>query len=212
MKQQVQNDSSQTIKTEEELIKKIIDTNKIKIDKEYKPLGDICMAIIKASNNCLETIKKFIEGTNYKEKQELEIYLFYEFIYFFMHLTNRIAFSEMNSQQIIRLQKYIGPIITETAVNSFFNHWPEDYKSKMISEFYVNINKAEFEYSESKELLSKEKQFTSNSLFSILARNINDLLKNSINPAIMTAVLIITTKEFSEMKLTELIQVASKVI
>ena len=194
---------------EEESIQKIISANQIKIDKEYKPLGDISLAIIKSAHNCFETIKQLIETTNNKEKQELEIYLFYELIYFFMHLTNRIAFLELNSQQIRKLQEYIGPIITETAIDSFFKHWPEDLKSKMYSEFYENINKAEYEYSESKELISNEKPFTSNSLFSMLSRNIAELLEKPFNIATFTIIFSTTTKEFSEMKLAELIKLAA---
>jgi len=196
---------------ERELKQKISATQK-EVEREYKPVGDIGLAIIKASHHCFETIKPFINAPNDKEKQQSEILLFYEFIYFFMHMTNRLAFSKISTKQIQKLQEFIGPIIAETAINTFFNHWPDDYKSRMNSEFYEKVNITELEYSKSKELFSKDKPFTSDSLFSMLARNVAELTGSSMNPATMTAILSVATNEFSEMKLAELIQSASKVL
>ena len=193
-------------------LKRKISTNKNEVEREFKPIGDISLAIIKASHQCFETIKPFIDNPNNKEKQQNEILLFYEFIYFFMHLTNRIAVSDMNSQQFTKLQEYIGPIISGAAVDTFFNHWPEDIKSRMNSDFYENLNIAEYEYSKSKEIFSEKKPYTSDSLFSMLARNVAELTGSSMNPATMIAVMGIATKEFSKMQLAELIQTASKVL
>ena len=198
--------------TETELRQKFLKIQQ-NVEREYKPLGDIGLAIIKAAYNCFTAIKPLINAPNDREREQLEVYVFYEFIYFFMHMTNRSAFSKINGQQIQKLQEVIGPVIAETAINTFFNHWPNEYKSRITSEFYEKVNITELEYSKSKELFSKEKPFTGDSLFSILARNVAELTGNSpLDSAIMVPIFEVSTKEFTEMKLAELIQSESILI
>jgi len=169
----------------------------------YKQLG---LAVIKASYNCFEEIKQFINVKNDKDRQELEVYLFYEFVYFFMHMINRTAFTKLSSHGIEEIHSILGPTIVETAIDTFFNHWPEEYKSKMKSEFYDKINITEIEYSKAKEIFSKKKPFTSDSLFSILARNVSELINETTNPATMTAILKVSVDNFTEMKLEDIIK------
>ncbi|HEX7411282.1 MAG TPA: hypothetical protein VF298_03995, partial [Bacteroidales bacterium] len=171
--------------------------------------GDICIAIINASNNCYNSIKPFLDIPNDKEGQLHHVLIYYEFIYFFMHMTNRVAFSEMNTLQHRKLQDFIGPIIASTAIETFSSHWPDELKSRMISEFYENLNTAELQYSESKELWSEGKPFSGNSLFLMLARNVTRETANNENPVTLMTVLNVSVTEFSKMKLTKLIQIAS---
>jgi len=172
----------------------------------------IGLSIITASNNCDKAIQPLINSKNDKEKQELYIYVFYEFVYFFLHLTLRESFSKLKSQQLQKLQIYLGPKIVETVVDAFFKHWPEDLKSKISSDFYKNLNNAEIEYSKSKELYSEKNPLTSESLFSKLARNVAELCGSSMNPVTIFSVLSVSLEEFKGMKLDQLISKASKVV
>jgi len=115
------------------------------VEERTCPLANIGMAIIKAADYCFKEMKPFIDADDEKRRQELEIYLFYEFIYFFMHMTMRSAFGRLSEPQIKKLQGYLGPIIVGTAINSFFLHWPEDLKEKLRSEFYEKLNDAELD-------------------------------------------------------------------
>ena len=121
-------------------------------EQRMRPLASIGMAIIRASEDCSREMKPFIDGDD-KTRQEKKVYLFYEFVYFFMHMTMRYAFGQLSESQIRKLQGFLGPLIAGTAIDSFFLHWPEDLKDKMRSEFYNNLNNAELEYGTSKELL-----------------------------------------------------------
>ncbi len=190
--------------TEKDLKRKFKDIQK-ETEQRMRPLGNIGMAIIKASDYCSTEMKAFIDDDNNTRRQEKEVYLLYEFVYFFMHMTMRYAFGRLSEPQIGKLQGSLGPIIVGTAIDSFFLHWPEDLKEKMRSEFYENLNNAELEYGTSKELLSKDEPFTGESLISKLARNVTEAIGDNMNPATMTTVVSVTINALIDIKLDQLI-------
>ena len=130
-----------------EFKRKLTETQK-HVQEEYKPLGALGKAIIQASVNCRDGVKKLIDMPTDKERQQREIFIFYEFIYFYLHLTLRQAFGNLTKEQTYRLQDYLGTLISSVAIDSYFAHWPQDLKQKMIDEFYQKLQEAEFEYSE----------------------------------------------------------------
>lgn len=175
--------------SDEQKVRRIIDRAESETQEILEPLGNLAIAIIKASHDCSEQIKSMLNVSDEKERKEAEVLVFYEFVYFFMHMTMRSAFAQMSEQQIAELQEYLGPLISSTAVDSFFAHWPEDMKEKIRDEFYQKLNDAELEYSRCKDLLSGRNPFTGDSIFSKLARNIAGLSGNSMNPAFLTLVI-----------------------
>jgi len=179
--------------------------------KEFtKPLGAIGLAIVQAAKTCSEKMKPSINARE-KEKQQAEMYVFFEFVYFFMHLTMRSAFSHLPEPQIRRLQSYLGPLVCSTAVDSFFGHWPEDRKKGLRSDFYTKLNDAEIEYSACKELLS-EKPFTGNALFEKLGQNVADLSGEQMNPATIMLVIDCSLDAYKSMNLDSLVSEAGKVL
>lgn len=195
----------------ERQLKKLSDIQK-NVEQKNKPCSEIGKAIIKASYTCSQHLKPMLNFSTDKEKQEAEIWVFYEFIYFYMHLTMRVAFSLLNPDQLDKLQEYLGPLISSTAIDSFFAHWPDDLKEKMTSEFYEKLNTAEIDYSTSKDFLSRENPFTGDSLFSKLARNVAELSGNQMNPAIIMSIMAHSVEAYTEMKLDLLINEAAKVL
>ena len=193
-------------------VQRIFRETQAEVQRTTKPLGKVGLAIVRASQTCSEAFKPMLNVADDKEKQQAEIYVFYEFIYFFMHLTMRSAFSQLTGQQIGRLQDFLGPLISSTAVDSFFAHWPEDLKEKMRSEFFTKLNDAELEYSTCKGLLSKESPLTGNSLFPRLARNVADLSGNSMNPAALMFIIGAAVDAFKTMSLDSLVRDAGKVL
>jgi len=193
----------------ERRLKRLHRESKEHADEFTKPLGAIGLAIVQAAKTCSEKTKPSLNFAG-KEKQEAEIYIFYEFVYFFMHLTMRSAFSHLPEPQIRRLQSYLGPLICSTAVDSFFGHWPENLKEGLRSDFYTKLNDAEIEYSACKELLS-EKPFTGNALFEKLAQNVADLSGEEMNPATIILVIASAVDAYKSMNLDSLMSEAGKV-
>ncbi|WP_146447638.1 hypothetical protein [Bythopirellula polymerisocia] len=142
-----------------------------------------------AAKDCFSQMTPYIDIPDKEAKKEAEVLVFFEFVYFFMHLTNRSAVSHLTEHQIEKLHDYLGPFISSTAVDSFCAHWPKELKEGMIKDFYKKLNDAELEYSTCNELFSEENPLTGDSLFSKLARNVADLSDNSMNPLVLTLVI-----------------------
>ncbi|MGH9863335.1 MAG: hypothetical protein ACRD35_07925 [Candidatus Acidiferrales bacterium] len=166
--------------SQEREIKKLFHETHKRVEKEYKPLGEVGRAIIQASTNCCDSVKEIINAPTEKERLQQEIFIFYEFIYFYMHLTTRHAFVQLPEPQIRKLQGYLGPLISSVAIDSYFAHWPDDLKQKMTGEFYDKLNEAELEYTECTQFDSSgqgEQRLTPKlqALFTKLASNVANL-------------------------------------
>jgi hypothetical protein len=119
------------------------------VQEENRPLADIALAIITAATTCRDATKNLIQAADEKQRIEREVYIFYEFVYFFMHMTMRHAFPALTSARLAELQEYLGSIIPSVAIDSYFAHWPEDRKERMRSQFFDKLNETEMEYTES---------------------------------------------------------------
>jgi len=104
-----------------------------KIRKDFKQ--DYLFKIIKNSTMAVEVIRRLVEkkGTNQNKYNltdtEWSLILF-EFIYFYLHLTDRFAFGHMNDEQREILMIDLGELCITAAVDADFLKWPEDKKKK----------------------------------------------------------------------------------
>jgi len=127
--------------------KRMLDEVDKKTDKQFRPLRNLSLEIVKASTSCRDQAKSLIEASTERERQNAEIFAFYEFLYFFLHLTMREAFAVMTEAEIMCLQRHLGPLIIAAAMSPF-EHWPDDLKIGMTKDFYTNLNRAELTYAE----------------------------------------------------------------
>ena len=148
---------------------------------EYEPIGKVGAAIIQASVNNRDETKKWIDAPTEVKRLEREAYVFFEYIYFYMHLTMRHAYSTLSTPQVQKLQEYLALLIPSVAVDSYFAHWPDDVKEKMTGEFIEKLNDAEIEYTE---LVRNSKSENGGDkfleMFSLLASHISDLCGSNI--------------------------------
>src|SRR6478736_3180021 len=107
---------------------RLFEETKKRVDQEYTPMGKVSLAITKAATNSRDVIKSGIEASSEKARKEIEVYIFYEFLYFYMHMTMRAAAAQLTEAQIGKLQEYLGPLISSVAIDSYFAHWPDDLK------------------------------------------------------------------------------------
>jgi len=134
--------------SQERRIKRFFTETQERVNREYEPLGKVALAIGRAASNNRDAVKNLLLASTEKERMHQEILVFFEFVYFYMHLAMRSAFVQLTEPQLKKLQGYIGPVMSAVAVDSYFAHWPNDLKEKMVSEFYDKLNSAELEYSE----------------------------------------------------------------
>jgi hypothetical protein len=163
----------------------------------YRVLG---FTIIEAAIRCLERIKPFfLPGKAKTEAHLTEFYVFNEFLYFFLHMSNRAAFSEgFNEQERNAFLEKLFPVLIATVIDLFAEDLPEEIKGRIRGEFYDNVHFAETGYSTSKELVSKEyKPLSGDSLLAKLSRNVVAKTDKEYNPEALTQV---TVAAFEELK------------
>jgi len=182
--------------------------NTFKEDKSaVLELSDV---IFESSLACAEALRNDLNGSTKKERQEKWIYVLFEFICFFMHMTNRIAFGKLGNKRRIKLQGKLAPLIIDSTIESLFGHWPKKLKERIKSDFYEKLNNAEVEYSNCKELLTKDKPFSDTSLFSKLSKNVAELSGHPDNPAMIILIITLSVDIWKNMKLEELIDAVGK--
>jgi|HubBroStandDraft_6_1064221.scaffolds.fasta_scaffold171321_5 hypothetical protein len=182
-------------------VDKIIEDANKKTEKEFKPVRDVISAITNAVVECREGIKPLIDEPDESKRQFTEVYIFHELIFFFMHLAMRQAASLMSENEISRFQEYIGPMVADLTVDSYFQHVPEEWKSKMKSEFFHNLNNSEKEYANSSRFdslppLEGRSTEIVERLLHLAAERIAVLLGRGSNPATVARITQVILKTF----------------
>ena len=178
--------------------------------KDKSAIGELSNVIFKTSIECAEALKNYLNDSTEKERQEKWIYVLFEFIYFFMHMTNRIAFGNLGDERRIKLQNELAPIIIDPTIESFFGHWPKKLKEGIESDFYMKLNDAEIEYSDCKQLLPKDNPFSDKALFSKLAKNVAELSGHSHNQEMLIQIITLSVDAWENMRLEELVDTVGK--
>jgi hypothetical protein len=185
------------------------------VKRELAPLHAIASAIVRAANQCTEQTKPFFPGGETQQEAILrQMYVFYEFVYFFIHMTNRFAHAErFTDGHFEELKQRVYPDVIAVAIDSFMLDWPDDYKPQIRNEFYDNLNSAELEYSTSKVLHSKEyKPLTDQSLLGKLSRSVSARLDNPYNPEVLIQVTLIAHSKLMSSNLNQLVGAAKTVL
>jgi hypothetical protein len=168
-----------------------------------EPLETLSLAIVVAADKSSRIITGRRDGA---VASTADIFVFSEFLCFFLHLTMREAF-ELRFQEVKmeKLRNYLGPLMSGTAVDSFFKHWPEDRKSKLRSDFFDMLNEVEVEYSMCEPLLmSKEGPLAGNTLLSKLAGRVAAAAGHPDDRKTMLAALSAAVDAIEEAHLNEL--------
>jgi hypothetical protein len=153
---------------------KILRQTKHEGEEWRRSVGDLGRAIVSAGWECSQSVKPYFRPVKelVQHPQLQEIYVFYEFLYFFLHLLNREAHSKLSSSLRAKVPDELGALIVPTAIDTFCAHWPEKLKSGMRQEFYQNLNDAELEYASCNRLFPEKTPIDDTALCSRLAINI----------------------------------------
>ena len=185
------------------------DFSEVEFDPEIKPVSDISLAIVRAATNCRAETKPFVRASSGQTVIVREILVFYEFLYFFMHMSLRQAFATPGTD-IEALQAILGPLICSTAIDSYCGHWPAHLKQKMSGEFYDKLNQAEVEYSGATQCDAADVGEDVNlarlrALFMTLASNVASLaVDDGKDMTVIEPVMEIAIRQWGEMRLNGL--------
>ena len=126
------------------------------VHQKQLPISNLARVIGSGSIACGEAMKPHLNFKTEDEASKQLVHVCFEFMYFFLHMTNRQAHTQLQPEQMRKLQSELVPLVALPSIEAFFNHWPEDLKEKITVEFYQKFNQAELDYSTSKELLAKD--------------------------------------------------------
>lgn len=183
----------------------------------YGPLGDLSLAIGRATSDSYKGLIRELGSSTEGQPTEEQMLVYYELLYFFIHLTIRTAVKQgLTETQISKLQGYLGPQMSQIAVDTFCSHWPVELRNRMAHQFFEKLNEAEADYSECRVLALKDLS-EKESLFGKVSHNVAQLLGNSGDPAGFRATVhwmtkISAMKAFTSMPLDRLIHDVAMVI
>lgn len=184
-----------------------------KVEVTQGPLNRLALEIVAAAFSAQRRLADVFGFRVGGEVPIPQVLMFYEFLYFFSHVTLRtLDAHDFTEPQFRTWQTFSSPLLSSTAVDSFFLHWPEDRKAKIRSEFYEKLNDSEVEYSECRGLLSPDDPLSANTLIGRLADNVADLWERSSDQLAKMAIASAATDAFSVMPLDRLVSEVAAVI
>jgi len=195
----------------QEWFRRTIRSAEEKTEKQLKPLSDLVWAIVNASTHCRDGIKDFIDAPNDTKRIQIEMIAFYEFLYFYLHMTMRYAFAMMSDVEMDHLRTQLGAFVTAVAVDSYYEHWPDENKRGMAQDFYRNLEIADHQYAECARFDPSdppEGRFaqTMEKLFKCLGEQISSAIGKEGNFPCAVYVSGIAIPEWSQIDFTQLIE------
>ncbi|MBF0458680.1 MAG: hypothetical protein HQK99_12395 [Nitrospirae bacterium] len=181
--------------------------------KRPSGITSLTCAIIDASYKCGQEFKESIDerfGNNTKEASSHWLLVVYEYLFFFIHLADRSAFSKLGSKKRSKLMDVLAPVIESMTTEAWFASWPAEFKCGIKKDFFNNLNNASIEYSQYKKLFAEKGENLKDTLFWELGKNIARLSGYEHNPVIIMQAVLNSSDKFANMKLDYLIESAGK--
>jgi hypothetical protein len=191
-------------------------------------LSKLGKRVFERSLLCAESLRPDLEakfGKDSKEFQSKYFPILFEFMYFFLHLTNRSAFAQLGHEKRVKLQGELGRPAIDAMIETYFGHWPKNLKDGIERDFYNNLNNAEMEYGSCKALLLKPEDDTpilekiesgakSKSMVGQLTDNLSQIIEGKINMNVLFQVKIcdVVVESLKKKEIDSLVSEASKEI
>jgi hypothetical protein len=121
------------------------------------------------------------ESGSITEEQFYEV--FFEYLYFFIHLTDRVAFALLCDPARHGLMDELGEFAVLLSVRSLFSSLSDEEKDSMFQECMGFLNTATKEYSCFQRLLAKANEVTKDTLFWEFSKKMSQMSREGLNPA-----------------------------
>lgn len=122
-------------------------------------ITELSKKIFESSALCAEHLKPYLEEKfkkGSKEYHQKYIEVLFEFLFFFMHLNDRIGFQECGHEKQQKLNEAVGPLVVDPMIKTMFGHWPDHLQEGIRKDFYESLGNAQLEYSQCKSLMVKD--------------------------------------------------------
>jgi DNA-binding response OmpR family regulator len=137
-----------------------------------QPIAELVLAIVSLSWECTEALIPHLRSNRqmFKLRDEQIMYVFCEFLYFFMHIMNRHARSRLSLQRIKMLQELVEPrVVRPAVVEAFVGDWSVELKNGVERDLYQKLRETDVEYlSRTDELLARSGDYPVPAIYSNL--------------------------------------------
>lgn len=114
-------------------------------------IGAVALPIVAGSWQCTQAVTPHLRLNQERFTKEPLIqqsYILNEFLYFFIYLMKRHANEQLSGEDSQKLYAIVLPlVIRSAAVDTFFAHWPQEYRTGIERDFYKILDDVEKEYS-----------------------------------------------------------------
>ncbi|HEV2176532.1 MAG TPA: hypothetical protein VGW33_04925 [Terriglobia bacterium] len=159
----------------------------------------LAKAITRATFNSAERFKKSIRSSTDQERLEKWVYVMFEFMYFYMHMSSRVALEVLGPEQRGELCGQLAPLVARPVLGSVFGHWPEGLKAGLERDVYNGLSEAESAYSSCEAVFIKYDLLTDKGVFNRLAKNVAEVCGEPVNPAVLMLGHKVATDEWKAM-------------
>ncbi|TFB12101.1 hypothetical protein E3V55_02115 [Candidatus Marinimicrobia bacterium MT.SAG.3] len=171
-------------------------------EDDNSSIAELGKVIFEGSFACTENVNDYIVGSTEEEREKRKTYVTLEYMYFFMHNFNRLAFGNLGKQRGIELQKRLGILIIHPLVESLFED-QTDSQDQIMMELFERLNEAEIEYS---------KCNTSTELLQLIVDKISDTCGQANTPEMRGQIQDRTLAISEKMNLEDLVNAAGEEI
>lgn len=197
--------------------------------KKYESaMSRLSKKVFEMSLLCAETLKPDLKnrfGKDSKIFSSKYVQVVFEFMYFFLHLTDRYAFAQPSHEKRNKLYDELVPTTIDAMIEFFCGHSPKNSKDEIERDCYSNFNNAGMEYSRCKELFLKPEDDTrilekiesgakSKSIVGQLTDNLSQIIegKISLDPFFSMTIWSVVIENLKKKEIQDLISEASKEI
>jgi hypothetical protein len=164
--------------------------------KNESAMSKLSKKVFEMSLLCAEALKPDLEkkfGKGSKTFNSKYVPVLFEFMYFFLHLTDRYAFDQLGHERRNKLYDQLVPTTIDAMIKNSFGHsCPKNIRDGIEKDFYSNLSNAQMDYGSCKELLLDPKDDTrtleklksgakSKSMVGQLTDNLSQIIEGEIN-------------------------------
>ena len=188
---------------------RLLERIQLDIKKDFRQ--DYLFKIFKNSVIAVEVIRHLVDNKGIDQKKYSlsnaeRFSLLFEFIYFYLNLTDRFAFGHMNEEQRGSLMTELGELSITAAVDAVCLRWPEDIKDKIKEECIGNFHISMAEYSKCKKWLPEKDEGAKGTLLCEFVKTIAKLAGQEHRVGFKLAVMQTVTNSLKDLDIKSFIK------
>ena len=179
--------------------------------RQSQQIGNLIKTIVMGSLECAEAIKPYLKYSTDDEKLQRWFEVICEYLYFFIHITNRFSLAKLGAEGRMKLYDRFVPVLLPTLIDTLNPDCPEDVKEETEAEMNARLQESEFEYAECTESTSTD-LYNDDALTSMMGMNIAEASGNPMNLVVIARAIESSSTLFVDMKLHDLVEDVGKVL